>query len=89
MGHVAAVRVHAAKFAFEQVDGVVVQVADFEDVVAALVFRHQGLAGQLVPGFLAQGLQRKEAGEFGSGDVHGAGSGSNCTRVYRRAGRKR
>ena len=77
VGHAAAIGIVAAQLAVEQVDGVVVEVAGFEHVLAAGVVGHGGFAGQLVPGFLAQGFQREQAGQVGGGDGHGADSCSS------------
>src|SRR5690606_19674035 len=36
------------------------------------------LAGEVIAGFLAQGVQREQAGQFGDGYGHGAWSGEVC-----------
>src|SRR5690606_26651164 len=62
----------------EQVDGVLVEVAGLEDVLVPLVLRHHRLAGGVVAGLLAQGVQREQAGQFGDGYGHGTWSGEVC-----------
>src|SRR5690606_14922497 len=78
VGDAAAVRVVAAQLAVEQVDGVLVEVAGLEDVLVPLVLRHHRLAGEVVAGLLAQGVQREQAGQFGDGYGHGTWSGEVC-----------